>query len=335
MRSTPTTCRTCGARLSPTWAAPHAMLEHERIGLERSDPRRRTRREHRERRVVAVELADLTAERVADPVFVGGVFVASYGSDLRPSIARESSGDDPGRRISRLAGHGASIPNSGLAVSAGSDKNLAMAATTPRIPMRVGSLVPAGTYHYEGDDVVTGWHHHDLHQVEYALEGIAEVETEARPLPAATRAGDLDPGRTRAQHHAAARAIGRRVLRPSDDHRLRRPRACAGRVAAVAGDDDVRDSLADRPARERRRSRRVLRGAARRHRRSTRPRSAAVAADERRPAGARGDGAHPRPSRRRARFGVCARSAARRGRCDGDFTTAPVGPGRTIGAPRA
>ena len=44
--------------------------------------------------------------------------------------------------------------------------------------MRVGSLVPAGTYHYEGDDVVTGWHHHDLHQVEYALEGIAEVETE-------------------------------------------------------------------------------------------------------------------------------------------------------------
>jgi AraC-like DNA-binding protein len=54
-----------------------------------------------------------------------------------------------------------------------------MAATTPRIPMRVGSLVPAGTFHYEGDDVVTGWHHHDLHQVEYALEGIAEVETEA------------------------------------------------------------------------------------------------------------------------------------------------------------
>ena len=40
------------------------------------------------------------------------------------------------------------------------------------------SLVRAGTYSLEvGDDVVTGWHSHDLHQVEYAFEGIAEVET--------------------------------------------------------------------------------------------------------------------------------------------------------------
>jgi AraC-like DNA-binding protein len=40
------------------------------------------------------------------------------------------------------------------------------------------SLVRAGTYYLEvGDEVVTGWHWHDLHQVEYAFEGVAEVET--------------------------------------------------------------------------------------------------------------------------------------------------------------
>ena len=26
-------------------------------------------------------------------------------------------------------------------------------------------------------DVVTGWHSHDMHQIEYAFEGVAEVET--------------------------------------------------------------------------------------------------------------------------------------------------------------
>ena len=52
-----------------------------------------------------------------------------------------------------------------------------MTAITPRVDMRGSPLVPAGTFHYEGDDVVTGWHHHDLHQIEYALEGVAEVET--------------------------------------------------------------------------------------------------------------------------------------------------------------
>jgi AraC-like DNA-binding protein len=36
----------------------------------------------------------------------------------------------------------------------------------------------AGTYSAEvGDDVVSGWHSHDFHQVEYAFEGVAEVAT--------------------------------------------------------------------------------------------------------------------------------------------------------------
>ena len=41
----------------------------------------------------------------------------------------------------------------------------------------------AGSYVYEGDRLVTGWHHHDVHQIELAIHGVVEVETaEARYL---------------------------------------------------------------------------------------------------------------------------------------------------------
>jgi AraC-like DNA-binding protein len=41
------------------------------------------------------------------------------------------------------------------------------------------SGMSAGTYAYEvGDQVVTGWHWHELHQIEYAVQGVAQVETE-------------------------------------------------------------------------------------------------------------------------------------------------------------
>ena len=46
------------------------------------------------------------------------------------------------------------------------------------VDMRGGTLVRAGTFAYEGDDLVTGWHTHDLHQIEYALQGVVEVETD-------------------------------------------------------------------------------------------------------------------------------------------------------------
>jgi len=55
-----------------------------------------------------------------------------------------------------------------------------LAAANPDVgfvDMRAGTPVRAGTYLYDGADLITGWHHHDLHQVEYALEGIAHVET--------------------------------------------------------------------------------------------------------------------------------------------------------------
>ena len=43
--------------------------------------------------------------------------------------------------------------------------------------MRASEAVRAGTLTYDGPDLVTGWHAHDQHQIEYALEGVAEVET--------------------------------------------------------------------------------------------------------------------------------------------------------------
>ena len=37
--------------------------------------------------------------------------------------------------------------------------------------------VRSGTYAFDSDDEVTGWHAHDFHQVEYAWQGVAQVET--------------------------------------------------------------------------------------------------------------------------------------------------------------
>jgi AraC-like DNA-binding protein len=48
------------------------------------------------------------------------------------------------------------------------------------VDMRGGRPVRAGTYPFEGGDgVVSGWHSHDLHQLEYAFAGTVEVETRA------------------------------------------------------------------------------------------------------------------------------------------------------------
>jgi AraC-like DNA-binding protein len=52
--------------------------------------------------------------------------------------------------------------------------NLAGTMSSPA-PARV---VRPGTYHREvGREVLTGWHSHGLHQIEYALAGVIEVET--------------------------------------------------------------------------------------------------------------------------------------------------------------
>jgi AraC-like DNA-binding protein len=47
------------------------------------------------------------------------------------------------------------------------------------VDMRGVSPVRVGTFAYEGHGLVTDWHSHDLHQLEYACQGTVEVETSA------------------------------------------------------------------------------------------------------------------------------------------------------------
>jgi AraC-like DNA-binding protein len=53
-----------------------------------------------------------------------------------------------------------------------------MADTPEFFDLRHGSSVRAGALAWESPDVVTGWHHHPYHQLEYALSGVAEVDTD-------------------------------------------------------------------------------------------------------------------------------------------------------------
>ena len=64
-----------------------------------------------------------------------------------------------------------------MAVSAQSDKVLSFSAKADQVDMRSGSRQSAGSYTYEGDELITTWHAHDLHQLEYAFHGTVEVET--------------------------------------------------------------------------------------------------------------------------------------------------------------
>jgi AraC-like DNA-binding protein len=66
-----------------------------------------------------------------------------------------------------------------VTVSARPAKNSTSAASIDLVDMRGGTPVLAGTYPYDGPDLDTGWHAHDLHQIEYAFQGVVEVETPA------------------------------------------------------------------------------------------------------------------------------------------------------------
>ena len=76
-----------------------------------------------------------------------------------------------------------------MTVSAPSDRGLTLSAkarTTTRSPafrpvieLRRGGRAMAGSYLYEGDGLITGWHSHEVHQIEYALHGVVEVETDS------------------------------------------------------------------------------------------------------------------------------------------------------------
>ncbi|MBJ7336144.1 helix-turn-helix transcriptional regulator [Mycolicibacterium sp.] len=68
-----------------------------------------------------------------------------------------------------------------MTVSALSDRGLAEPAKVvrPVIELRRGGNAMAGSYLYEGDGLITGWHSHEVHQIEYALHGVVEVETDS------------------------------------------------------------------------------------------------------------------------------------------------------------
>jgi len=64
-----------------------------------------------------------------------------------------------------------------VAISARPANDLPEPANVRSIDLRSAPTVRAGTFFWEGHDVVTGWHRHPYHQVEYALRGEAEGET--------------------------------------------------------------------------------------------------------------------------------------------------------------
>jgi AraC-like DNA-binding protein/quercetin dioxygenase-like cupin family protein len=68
-----------------------------------------------------------------------------------------------------------------MTVSALSDRGLAETAkiARPVIELRRGGRAMAGSYLYEGDGLITGWHSHEVHQIEYAVHGVVEVETDS------------------------------------------------------------------------------------------------------------------------------------------------------------
>jgi AraC-like DNA-binding protein/quercetin dioxygenase-like cupin family protein len=78
----------------------------------------------------------------------------------------------------QLRGHETMMYRRAMTITARSAKSLT-AAAKPGQKSSHRSRVRAGTYSVEvGDEIVTGWHSHEFHQVEYAFEGIAEVQTE-------------------------------------------------------------------------------------------------------------------------------------------------------------
>jgi AraC-like DNA-binding protein/mannose-6-phosphate isomerase-like protein (cupin superfamily) len=73
--------------------------------------------------------------------------------------------------------HGPSITVHGMAVFAGPAKNVPFPANVLDVDLRAGAPRRAGSYLYEGDELAAPWHSHAMHEIQYAFEGIAEVES--------------------------------------------------------------------------------------------------------------------------------------------------------------
>ena len=75
-----------------------------------------------------------------------------------------------------------------------------------------GSPVRAGAWPEDADDLVTPWHTHELHQLLYVFEGVAEVES-AGARHSCAPAGRVDPGRAPPPDDLRRVRVGGGVLR--------------------------------------------------------------------------------------------------------------------------
>ncbi|HUC24479.1 MAG TPA: helix-turn-helix transcriptional regulator [Streptosporangiaceae bacterium] len=67
-----------------------------------------------------------------------------------------------------------------MTVPADSAKDQVRTDTTGFVNLRDNSRWAGGSHMYDGgDQLVTGWHFHDVHEIEYACRGMVEVKTEA------------------------------------------------------------------------------------------------------------------------------------------------------------
>jgi AraC-like DNA-binding protein len=64
-----------------------------------------------------------------------------------------------------------------VAVVAHPVKDVAVSASRGLVTMRGVEAVTGGAWVHQGEALTSGWHTHDLHQLEYAVEGLVEVET--------------------------------------------------------------------------------------------------------------------------------------------------------------
>jgi AraC-like DNA-binding protein len=67
-----------------------------------------------------------------------------------------------------------------MTVPADSARDQVQTATTGLVNLRENSRWAGGSHIYDGgQQLVTGWHFHDVHEIEYACRGMVEVKTEA------------------------------------------------------------------------------------------------------------------------------------------------------------
>ena len=65
-----------------------------------------------------------------------------------------------------------------MTVPADSAKDQVQTATTGLVDLRESGRWVGGSHMYDGgEQLVTGWHFHDVHEIEYACRGMVEVKT--------------------------------------------------------------------------------------------------------------------------------------------------------------